>query len=95
MVGAVGERLAERWLTDYFELVEFVVIPAARRRGVGGRIHDALLDRLPHHTARHFYDRRGWEPLLKELVFPKGAEPYLVLGLDLRGRKRTIGRDGE
>lgn len=105
VAGAVGGRVAGRWLADYFEFVEFAVVPGARRRGVGGRIHDALLSGLLHRTAalstqrdndaaRRFYARRGWELLLEGLVFPNGTEPYIVMGLDLRRRGPTIGRDG-
>lgn len=67
----VGPRLDE-WLGGHFEFVELAVIPAARRGGVGGRLHDALLAALPHEKALletsardddpgvRLYASRGW-----------------------------------
>jgi len=43
--------LVARWLADSFELVEFGVLPEAQRRGLGGRLHDALLTGVANRTA--------------------------------------------
>ena len=80
-----------RWLADCFELVELGVVPAARGRGLGGRLHDVLLDGLPHatsvlttgvdnHPARALYEGRGWQALF-EPFDPEGSKPMVVYGL--------------
>lgn len=80
-----------RWLADCFELVELGVVSEARGRGLGGRLHDALLRGLPHATsvlttgvdnepARTLYESRGWEALF-EPFDPEGGEPMVVYGL--------------
>lgn len=88
---ALGPDLAARWLAGAFEFVELAVTPAARGRGLSGRLHDALLAGLPHRTAVlstrdaetpavHLYRGRGWTPLLTGYRFPGGEDPWLVLG---------------
>lgn len=70
----VARRLgsaADGWLGGHFEFVELAVIPASRGRGIGGLLHDALLDGLPHDrallstttqesAATGLYRSRGW-----------------------------------
>jgi ribosomal protein S18 acetylase RimI-like enzyme len=68
-------RVADSWLGGHFELVELAVLEEFRRRGVGGRLHDVLLDGLPHPRALlttsddeddpavRLYRARGWETL--------------------------------
>ncbi|MFD1514648.1 GNAT family N-acetyltransferase [Halomarina rubra] len=79
-----------RWLDDCFELVELGVAPEARGRGLGGRLHDCLLQGLPHATsvlttgvdneaARELYERRDWEAVF-EPFDPEGGEPMVVYG---------------
>jgi GNAT superfamily N-acetyltransferase len=69
----------------------------AQGRGIGGRLHNALLGWLPHRTAllsTHqsetqalcLYRKRGWVPLLEGFVFPGGDAPFLIMGLDI-GRR--------
>jgi ribosomal protein S18 acetylase RimI-like enzyme len=88
---ALGADLAERWLGGAFEFVELAVAPAAQGRGLGGRLHDALLAGLPHRTAVlstrdaetpavRLYRGRGWTPLLTGYRFPGGGDHWLVLG---------------
>ena len=93
-----------RWLADCFELVELGVVPEARCRGVGGRLHDALLRGVPHSTsvlttgvdndpARALYETRGWEALY-EPFDPEGGEPMVVYGL-ARSPLAAEASDGE
>ncbi len=99
---ALDQVTTDRWLPGSFEFVELAVTPAAQGRGIGGRLHDALLEGLPHRTALlstrragtpalRLYRRRGWVPVLENFVFPGGAEPYVILGLDLGGRSSGAG----
>jgi ribosomal protein S18 acetylase RimI-like enzyme len=67
--------VADTWLGGHFELVELAVLEEFRRRGVGGRLHDVLLDDLPHERALlsttddesdpavRLYRARGWVSL--------------------------------
>ncbi len=93
---SLGPALVERWLGDYFEFVDLAVEPAAQGHGIGGRLHDALLDGLPQRTAAlstaqeetvalHLYRRRGWLTLLENFYFPNRTFPYRIMGRDLRG----------
>lgn len=64
---------AEDWVGGHWEFVELAVHPGHRRRGLGGLLHDALLDGLPHQRAllqtdedpdgagHSLYRRRGWQ----------------------------------
>lgn len=101
MAQALDAETAAWWLPGYFELVELAVMPAAQGRGIGGRLHDALLVGLPHRTALlsthqsetpalRLYRKRGWVPLLEGFVFPGGDMPFVIMGLDLgrRGPRR-------
>ncbi len=101
VAAALSSAEAEQWLGDCFELVELHLMPEAHGRGVGGRLHDELLHRLPHSTAAlstldaetralHLYQKRGWVPLLTNFAFPGGAKPFLIMGLDLSTRTPAI-----
>ena len=92
---ALAPEMAERWLADVYEVVEFGVRPEAQGRGIGGQLHDALVTSLTNRTAilstrqedtaaRRLYRRRGWQPLLTDYQFPGSAKAYTILGLDLR-----------
>lgn len=87
---ALGPDLAARWPDGAFEFVELAVTPVVQGRGLGGRLHDALLAGLPHRTAVlstrdaetpavRLYRGRGWTPLLTGYRFP-GGDHWLVLG---------------
>jgi len=86
--------LVARWLADSFELVEFGVLPEAQGRGLGGRLHDALLTGITNRTAilttrqgdtvaRQLYLRRGWQEVCAEYHFPDNAQAYTILGRNL------------
>ena len=91
---ALDAATVEAWLSDYFEVVELAVHPEAQGRGLGGRLHDALLSDLPQRTAAlstaqaetpalTLYRRRGWQTLLRDFYFPGGSSPNLVMGIKL------------
>jgi ribosomal protein S18 acetylase RimI-like enzyme len=100
---ALGPAMAVRWMRNNFEFVELAVAPSIQGRGIGARLHDALLADLPHPSAvlstaqaetpaLRLYRSRGWAPLLHELVFPGNSLPYTILGLDLR--REGVCKDG-
>jgi ribosomal protein S18 acetylase RimI-like enzyme len=92
---ALAPEIAEHWLADVYEVVEFAVRPEAQGRGIGGQLHDALVSSLTNRTAIlstrqedtaaiRLYRRRGWQPILTDYQFPSSAKLYTILGLDLR-----------
>ena len=84
------------WLDPpHFELTEIAVDPPWQGRGVGSRLHDAVLEGLPGDRALlsaladnapvlRFYARRGWRVLLDELRFEPGRPVFSILGKELR-----------
>lgn len=79
--GYIRERaprpIAEQWLGGHGELAELAVDPQERRTGVGGALHDAVIDHLEQvgaarvilvtqraaTPARALYAARGWQDL--------------------------------
>lgn len=84
------------WLErPHFELTELAVDPPHQDRGIGSRLHDAVLDGLPQDRALlsaladnervvRFYEHRGWRVLLPELRFEQGRPLFSILGKELR-----------
>jgi ribosomal protein S18 acetylase RimI-like enzyme len=95
VAAALGKEQSRYWLQPgHFEFVELHVHPQFQRRGVGGRLHDALLEGLRSPTAvlstqrdnepaLALYRRRGWRVILNEIVFGSEYAPYCVLGKEL------------
>jgi len=100
LAAVMGDDKGRDWLTGYFEFAGFGVIPARRREGIGGRLHDALFRGVPQQrvvltvrqgndAARAFYDQRDWVVLHDEFSTPSsydppGRGPYTVMGRELR-----------
>jgi ribosomal protein S18 acetylase RimI-like enzyme len=95
---AMTPQARRRWLRPgHVELAELHVAPERRRKGLGGRLHDALLAAYPdaptsllstqtgNAPALALYEGRGWQVVVPELRFAAAAEPYAILGLDLGG----------
>jgi ribosomal protein S18 acetylase RimI-like enzyme len=74
VVAALPHEVTDAWVGGHFEFVELAVLPAARRAGLGGRLHDVLLAGVPQarallstdnfdSPALRLYARRGWRKL--------------------------------
>jgi ribosomal protein S18 acetylase RimI-like enzyme len=87
---------AERRLGDNFELAEFGVLPEYQGRGVGSRLHDAILTDIPYRTAAlstlrfpedsvalKMYRKRGWQVIRDNFRFTGHRDPYVIMGRDL------------
>jgi ribosomal protein S18 acetylase RimI-like enzyme len=95
VAAAMSRQQRERWLRPgHFELAELMVATRARRRGLGGELHDAVLEGLASATALlstqpdneaalALYHGRGWEVVV-DSVDLAAPVPYLVLGKELR-----------
>jgi GNAT superfamily N-acetyltransferase len=90
---AIRPQVVAEWLMDSFRLVEIAVAPGAQGHGIGGLLHDHLLNGLPYRravlstlaaetNAHWMYLKRGWAVLLDEIIFPGAARPYRVMGRD-------------
>ena len=89
-----GEMTAEQrraWLAPgHFELVELAVRPDLRGHGIGGRLHDAVLEgqdgpallstQVDNGPALALYRGRGWTTVVPALEFEWGT--YCVMGLE-------------
>jgi ribosomal protein S18 acetylase RimI-like enzyme len=91
---ALKPQIADQWLARSFQLAEIAVSPQSQGQGIGGRLHDHLLNGLPHRravlstlatetVAYHLYRKRGWVILLDEYFFPGVTRPYRIMGLNL------------
>ena len=92
---AFDEAAQRLWFAGpCFELCELAVHPHFQGRGLGGRLHDALLAerkepralltaRADDERVRRFYSKHGWRVVLPELSFGPGYPPYAVLGREL------------
>jgi len=101
VVDALAPEAAARWLDEPFVVVDLAVRPRCRRRGIGGRLHDLLLEHLPHAAAvlstrqddagaQRLYHGRGWQEIGRDLAFVPGADPYVILARRLAGHPGTF-----
>lgn len=94
VAAALGPDGVERWLPpEHFEFTELHVRSEFRRRGIGGSLHDRLLDGVDAPTAVlstqtdnepaiALYLGRGWQVIVPYLDFGSGR-PFLIMGRDL------------
>lgn len=90
IAGVLGAA-ADAWVGGHWEFVELAVHPEHRRRGLGGLLHDALLEGIPHERAllqtdadpdgagHSLYRGRGWQ------VIGRLPEGKAVMGKHLAG----------
>lgn len=94
VVAQLDPDTVRAWFSDAFEIVELAVRPSMQARGVGRRLHDALLEPAPHRTAvlstldadtrgLRLYRKRGWQVIRSDFRFGGVREPYLIMGLRL------------
>lgn len=87
-------ELAALWFADGFEVVEIAVIPEAQGNGLGGQLHDRLLQGLPYRTALlqnnrdaliplAMYRQRGWLVLAANFIFPGAEDSCIIMGRHL------------
>lgn len=86
---------ARGWDPPVFELQQLLVAPSVAGAGVGGRLHDAVMDRverpallLTHPDAEpalRLYARRGWVELARTSFGPD--HPRVILGRRKLGRQ--------
>lgn len=98
---ALDAEARGRWLAPRcFALAELAVLPAAQGRGLGGRLHDALLAGLPEPAAAlstaqvetaalRLYRARGWVTLAEHVWFMQESLAYRAMGLHLLDWART------
>jgi GNAT superfamily N-acetyltransferase len=84
----------DKWLKDCFEVVELVVHPSARKKGLASRLMNQLLEGSGHQTAvlttqvnnsaaRNLYKSLGWV-VIKEAFYPNGEnDPFVIMGNEL------------
>jgi ribosomal protein S18 acetylase RimI-like enzyme len=94
VAAALGLEGTERWLPPgHFEFTELHVRAEFRRRGIGGSLHDRVLDGVDSPTAvlstqtdnepaLALYRARGWRVIVPFLDFGSGR-PFLIMGIDL------------
>jgi ribosomal protein S18 acetylase RimI-like enzyme len=92
---ALDAETRAAWVEQpHFELTELAVDPAAQGGGIGSRLHDVVLDGLPHDRALlsalsdnervlRFYRDRGWHVLLPQLRFEPRRPLFAILGKEL------------
>jgi ribosomal protein S18 acetylase RimI-like enzyme len=89
-VGAENPALHDAWV-----LTELAVLSPWRGRGIGGRLHDAVLVNQPYPRAllstevsntraRRMYERRDWRYLHPGFAFNPGGEAFVVMAKELR-----------
>lgn len=95
IVAEAAPYLVDTWLKPSFRFAEMAVLPAKQGIGIGGRLHDQLLSKLPYKkavlstmstdtNAWQLYKKRGWQVLLDNLYVPNLPRTYRIMGLDLR-----------
>jgi hypothetical protein len=80
---------------DAFRIVELAVVEEHQGRGIGARLHDALLEAQPcrralistnvnNTRARGIYERRGWQYLDTDFKVPDDPNRYVIMAKALR-----------
>lgn len=81
---AVRGSPVRRWLPEAWYLADIAVLPEQQGRGIGQRVHAALMDLTADrqrilvtyngdHPAKRFYRRLGWIEVVPDLEYRPGA----------------------
>lgn len=95
---AMTAEQRELWLRPgHFELVELMVDPAYRRRGLGRALHDEVLrghegpavlsTQTDNREALSLYRALGWQTVVHEIDLGGGDRMYCILGRDEEPRR--------
>lgn len=87
-VGATHPALQDAWI-----LTQLNVLRGWRSRGIGGRLHDEIIQTQPYprlllstqvhnHAAQRFYQQRGWTYLHSGFAFFEGDIAYAIMRRD-------------
>ncbi len=79
------------WLNDCFEFVELVVETKVKRMGIGGKLHDRLLNEIDHDTsvlttsaenkpAINLYISKGWAVIKENAVVISMDDVQVIMG---------------
>lgn len=90
LIAREAEPRIDEWIGGHFEFVELAVAPDARRRGIGGRLHDTLLAGLPHARALLATSDRSADPGAR-LYASRGWSSLARYGADRRVMGRVLG----
>lgn len=94
VAAALGPDGTQRWLArGHFEFTELHVRAEFRRRGIGGSLHDRVLEgigaptsvlstQVDNEPALALYHGRGWQVIVPYLDFGSGRA-FLIMGIDL------------
>ncbi|WP_077324172.1 GNAT family N-acetyltransferase [Virgibacillus siamensis] len=93
--GQLSKEQTEEWLADCFEFVELAVAPAARRNGIGGKLHDKLMEDLPNSTtvlttgmknapAISLYEKKGWKVIKRDAPVLFETNLQLIMGKKIK-----------
>ncbi len=85
----------QEYMSDYFEFAELALLPDWQNQGLGGQLHDRLLEGLAQRSAclstvqvetraLHLYHNRGWKTLLTHIELPGTILKYQVMGKKLQ-----------
>lgn len=92
LISREAEPDIDEWIGGHFEFVELAVAPDARRRGIGGRLHDTLLSGLPHGRALLATSDRADDPGVR-LYASRGWTSLARYGADRQVMGRMLGAD--
>ncbi len=82
----------KEWMEpEHFEFVELAVHPEYQQQGIGGTLHDLLLEERPepvalltvradNRPALSLYQKRGWIVVLDDFRFAPNTARYFVMG---------------
>ena len=89
---AMNPEQRKEWMEpEHFEFVELAVHPEYQGRGIGGRLHDLLLEDRPepvalltvradNEPAISLYRKRGWVVVLDDFRFSPDGVRFFVIG---------------